>query len=106
MLHCTMDRQSAYLPVETFGVIKHLQIRRSSMSVTSQSPRYSAWQSLTHWIGGALHNIGGAIDLLHRANEASHDFERLNRYSDRQLAALNLARTDIPSYVAAKYFNS
>lgn len=44
----------------------------------------------------------GFFQALGRAYDASFEFQRLNRMSDRSLAAMNLTREQIPQYIASR----
>ena len=44
----------------------------------------------------------GFFEVIGRAYDASFEFQRLSRMSDKGLAAMNLTREQIPQYIASK----
>jgi hypothetical protein len=50
----------------------------------------------------SLQQRRGFFDVIGRAYDASFEFQRLSRMSDKGLAAMNLTREQIPQYIASK----
>lgn len=65
------------------------------MSSLAEAPEHSLFP--------ALNSVLRALGTVAAAQRAGQDFERLNRLSDGQLAALGIARCDIGALVLARH---
>lgn len=50
---------------------------------------------LGHGVARALGGVANFFSLLHRANLAALEYDRLSHLSDEKLAAMNLTREDV-----------